>query len=106
MEQQKQIADWREEIQETNKAYLKIADGETVEFTFVDEGKKVSSADYGISILFQVAVGQEVMDWYVNANNFDLLKQIKELGNLKGMLVAVSRVGSKKSDTRYTIKKI
>ena len=105
-EQQTQIADWRDEVDGESKPYLKIADQEIVEFTFLDEGKKKTHPDYGTSIVFEISKGTEVMDWYVNAQNYDLLNQIKELGVLKGMLVAVSRVGSKKSDTRYTIKKL
>ena len=103
MEQTK-IADWREDITEP-KSTLKIADGQYVAFGFLDEGKKISSADYGDSIVFNVrTIGDnEEKSWYVNAKNYELLKQIKELGVLTGKVIEVHRKGSKKSDTRYTI---
>jgi hypothetical protein len=106
MENQTQIADWRDNVNGDRKPYLKIADKEIVEFTFLNEGVLRKSKDYGDSIVFEIAKGQEIMDWFVNAENYDLLNQIKELGTLKGMLVAVGRTGTKKSDTRYTIKKL
>jgi len=46
------------------------------------------------------------MNFYVKENNFSLLKQIKELGSLIGTTANILRVGSKKSDTRYSIEKV
>ena len=106
MEEQKQIEDWRLEVDSTSVPYLKIADKEIIEFTFLDEGNKKKSIDYGSSIVFKIKKEEEEMVWYVNSQNFDLLNQIKELGVLINTKVAVSRIGSKKSDTRYTIKKL
>ena len=45
------------------------------------------------------------MNFYVKEMNFSLLNQIKALGVLTGVLANISRTGSKKSDTRYTIEK-
>ena len=105
MEQNK-IADWREEVRESDVAYLKIADGDTVQFVFLDEGAKESHPDYGTSIVFKIKKDNEEMNWYVKDNNFSLKKQIKALDKLVGLKVELSRIGSKKSDTRYKVKKI
>jgi len=105
MAEQETIADWRTEISEPADT-LKIADKETVSFTFKDEGKKNVHPDFGTSIAFRVEdVAKEEKIWYVNSKNYDLLGQIKSLGALKDLKVEVTRVGSKKSDTRYIIKK-
>jgi len=106
MEQEQVSNDWREEVSDSSKATLKIADGETATFVFKSEGKKVTSVDYGTSIVFEVNHENEDKNWYVSANNYDLQKQIKAFGKLIGLGVEVSRIGSKKSDTRYTIKAI
>ena len=95
--------DWREEVSDSAGATLKVLDGETKQAVFLDEGTKRASIDYGNSIVFKVEFEGEEMNFYVKENNFSLLKQFKELGNLTGKLIAISRTGSKKSDTRYTI---
>jgi len=102
-EQNSNVEDWREEVSDSSKATLKIADGESVVVTFLSEGKKRSHQDFGESVVFEVKKGEEEFTWYVNANNFSLLKQIKELGVLLNSKAKISRTGSKKSDTRYTI---
>jgi hypothetical protein len=102
--------EWMNEITEKTET-LKIEDGQTVIFTFINGGVKKSSEDYGNSIMFTVLVeGQkEHKTFYVRANNFDFLGQIKALAKdnktLVGLKVNVSRRGSKRSDTRYTISK-
>jgi len=98
--------DWRADVSDSSKAILKIADGETVEVIFLNEGEKRTHADYGTSIVFEVEHNKEEKVFYVNAQNFALLKQIKELGKLVGTPAKISRTGSKKSDTRYTIEKV
>ena len=118
-EPQKQISEeWRSDVSDSAGATLKILDGETKKVVFIDEGNKRTSADYGTSIVFKVEHEMEVeeddkkemkvveMNFYVKENNFSLLKQIKELGTLIGQVIEISRVGEKKSDTRYTIKKV
>lgn len=102
-EQQKDLEDWRDEVSDESREILKIADGEEVEFVFLDQGKKKTHPDYGTSVIFLVSQNEQEKLWYVNANNFDLLKQIKALGDLNGKKAKVSRQGSKKSDTRYTL---
>ena len=98
--------DWRMDITPKTET-LKIKEGEQAIITFLDNGKKRESEDYGNSIAFRVQViGEElVKTFFVKANNFTFLSQIKELGNLEGLKVKISRKGSKKSDTRYTIEK-
>ena len=120
--------DWKEEIT-PKTATLKIQDGEKAVFVFSDEGVKKEHADYGKSIafickviemnkivegnLFVIAPKEDeaVKTFYVKANNFDLLGQIKELAkvnsnSLIGLKVEISRKGKLRSDTRYTIKKV
>ena len=114
-ETQKSI-DWRGDVSDSAGSTLKVLDGETKKAVFLDEGKKITSADYGTSIVFKVEhefVDEETneksiveMNFYVKENNFSLLKQFKELGNLTGKVIEISRVGSKKSDTRYTITEV
>ena len=113
---QEKISDWREDVSDSAGITLKVLDGETKKAVFLDEGKKITSADYGTSIVFKVEhefVDEETneksiveMDFFVKENNFSLLKQFKELGNLTGKVIEISRVGSKKSDTRYTITEV
>lgn len=99
--------DWRISIGTATET-LKVLDGEVVHFTFKNEGVPKSSIDYGKSVAFLVRVDGEDKNrtLYVKANNFDLLGQIKALGSLTDLHVELSRRGSKKSDTRYTIKKL
>jgi len=106
MEEQNSIADWRGEISDTDSATLKIQDGESVSVAFLNEGEAFTHSEYGKSIVFGVKKADEDFRWYVNPQNFSLLKQIKELGKLTGQVVKITRTGSKKSDTRYTVEKI
>ena len=107
-EEQTQVSDdenWRENISESSVAVLKVADGETQTFVFLNEGEKRTHPDFGTSVVFEVESAGEKMNFYVRENNFSFLQQIKALGLLTGVAVKVSRVGAKKSDTRYTIEK-
>lgn len=99
--------DWRDEITPSQET-LKVKDGEKVIIVFANEGVKKESKDYGTSIAFHVLVENDKIPkvLYVKANNFDLLGQIKQLGKLEGLKVELSRTGSKKSDTRYKVKKV
>lgn len=107
MEDQKEISDWRNEVGDLNPK-LKILDGETKIFTFKDEGTKYKHPDYKPSIIFTVQVENtdDKNTWFVNAEAYGILNQIKKLGKLTGLKVKVSRTGSKKSDTRYEIVKV
>lgn len=107
MDTPQQTLDWREGITES-KNTVKIKDGEIVKGYFKDEGTPRQSVDYGNSVAFsfQLDNENEVKTWFVKANNFSLLGQIKQLGKLAGQHVQITRIGSKKSDTRYSIKKI
>lgn len=99
--------DWRKDIV-PSKQTLKVLDKQTVIVTFQNEGIKKPSKEYGNSIAFNVIVKgeSETKTFYVKANNFDFLGQIKELGSLTGQTLKISRTGSKKSDTRYKIEKV
>lgn len=107
MEENEANEDWRADVTEP-KDTLRLAEGETVTLTFQDEGVIKTHPDYGNSIVFGVKVldSDDTKLWYVNAQNYNLLGQIKELGDLKGKQAKVSRKGSKRSDTRYTLTKI
>jgi len=99
--------DWRGEITES-KSTLKVKDGDVVEVVFADEGTKKISADYGSSVAFSVLLkdDKEPKLFYVKSNNYDLLGQIKAIGNLTGVKARISRIGSTKSNTRYKIVKL
>ena len=110
MEQEKQTNvddDWRNAISTATET-LKIKDGESVEGAFANEGIKNVHPDFGTSIAFQFVVEKETepKTFYVKGNNYSLLAQIKALGNLTGTKVKISRKGSKRSDTRYSVEKI
>lgn len=104
-----QEEDWRIDVSGEPKETLKIQDGEQISFSFLNEGKKNNHPDFGESIVFTVGHKSKGEDkpleknWYVNPKNYELLRQIKELGSLKDLKVIVGRTGSKKSDTRYVI---
>jgi len=103
-EEQKEV-DWRNEVGEASPT-LKVQDGETVTFVFQNEGEKRTHPDFGTSIVFAVGHEEITKNFYVRETNYNLQKQIKELGTLTGKKVKVSRTGSKKSDTRYTIEEV
>jgi len=105
--------DWRGEITE-GTATLKVKDGDVVEVIFANEGVKKVSADYGESVAFGVSLQKlngmdakvedfEEKTFYVKANNYDLLNQIKALGKLTGLRARISRIGATRSNTRYKI---
>jgi len=95
---------WRNDVSASSEI-LKIKDGETKRVVFLNEGMKVSHPDFGNSVLFTISEEEVEKRFYVKANNFALLGQIKDLGEtLAGKIVMISRKGSKRSDTRYTIK--
>lgn len=108
MENQKEIdSDWRAGINQTLNPKLKLGDGETKVFVFLDEGNRFKHPDYKPSIIFNVENEQkEKLTWFVNAEAYGVLNQLKALGKLTGLKVSVKRTGIKKSDTRYEIKKV
>lgn len=99
------IDDWRNEITES-KPTFKLQDGETETVVFLNEGNQTSHPDFGESIVFELEHNKENKRFFVNPRNFALLKQLKEVGTLIGKAVEISRSGSSKSDTRYTIKQL
>ena len=105
-EQTQSSEDWRDDVSDSPGATLKIAGGEEKEFVFLSEGKKQTHSDFGTSVVFSVENEGETKNFYVRENNYSLLGQIKQLGDITGKVVRISRVGEKKSDTRYTIEEI
>ena len=104
-ENEKSEVNWRDEVSTSSSPILKIADGETKKIVFLNEGKIMSHPDFGSSVVFAVEHEKEEKRFYVRSSNYALLGQIKDLGEtLVGKVVKISRKGSKKSDTRYTIK--
>lgn len=103
---------WMNEVTQKTDT-LKVLDGQSIKLVSKNNGVKKESVDYGTSVAFLVRVDNEQSDktFYVKANNFDLLGQFKEIatkhnGSIVGVHLEISRKGSKKSDTRYTIKEI
>lgn len=97
---------WRDDVSDSSNATLKVLDGESATFVFLDEGKFNAHADFGNSVKFEVEHEREKKFLYVKENNYSLLQQVKNLGNVTGMLVKLSRTGKNKSDTRYEIEKV
>ncbi len=102
-EQIQNSENWRDDVLDSPGATLKIADGEKATFVFLNEGEKQTHSDFGTSVVFNVKHEDETKNFYVRENNYSLLGQIKKLGNIKDKTVTISRVGEKKSDTRYTL---
>jgi hypothetical protein len=105
-EHEQNSEDWRSDVSDSPGATLKIADGEEKTFVFLNEGKKQTHSDFGTSVVFSVEHEKETKNFYVRENNYSLLGQIKKLGKITGKAVKISRVGEKKSDTRYTLEVI
>ena len=103
MEKQTNQEDWRADVSDSNQETLKIQDGEEKLVLFLDEGVKFTHSEYGTSVVFKVEFEKKEMNFYVKENNFALLKQLKELGQLTGKIATIARTGSKRSDTRYTV---
>jgi len=109
MENQSGIEDWRDSITGNLYPKLKIQDNEIKNFVFLDEGKRYKHPDFKPCVIFTVQIigqSEDKLTWFVNAEAYGLLNQIKALGKLTGLAVEVKRKGSKKSDTRYIIKVI
>ena len=74
----------------------------------MDEGQKYKHPDFKPAVIFAVQEDgkTEKNTWFVNAEAYGILNQLRALGKLTGLKVSVKRTGSKKSDTRYEIKKV
>ena len=105
-EQIQNSEEWRDDVSDSPGATLKIADGEKAKVVFLNEGKKQTHSDYGTSVVFSVKHEDETKNFYVRENNYSLLGQIKQLGEITNKEVEISRVGEKKSDTRYTLEEV
>lgn len=100
--------DWRENLTSNIHPKMKILSGETKTFTFLDEGSPYKHPDFDECIIFTVKVDGSKDDkntWFVNKQAYGLLRNIRDLGKLTNLKVALSRTGEKKSDTRYNLVK-
>ena len=104
MEQLNLDKDWRQEIPD----YLKIKDGESEQFVFLDEGTKIINNFGENCILFKIKIigtGRDKI-WLVKTKSYTLLKQIKDLGKLTGATVELKRKGATLKNTIYSIARI
>jgi len=78
----------------------------TEDIVFQDDGKQINNA-YGKSVLFNVAVKDIPMVWFVRGKMYSLLNAIAAQKKLKGSLVGlkaqVTRTGRTQQDTRWKI---
>ena len=96
---------WDEIEREGQSKYLKISDGQTVTVEFLSEPDK-SKNQYGkTQYSAKVMVDNQVLDWSFSPL---LMHQVGEAigrpDSLIKRVVTVSRVGSTREDTRYTVK--
>lgn len=98
------MPEWAERINSFPEPF-KIKDGETKSLTFLDNGQSHrDQKNQKDDIVFIVQVDGTNMSWYVNTKSYSTLADIKDLGfPLKGKTITLSRKGSGRFDTRYTI---
>ena len=83
---------------------FKCLDGETQTIEkFLDEGKPVKNQN-GESILFTIQQNGTKKYWWVKITQFTILKEIRKNMPVTGKSCRVTRVGSGKQDTRYSLK--
>lgn len=107
--QEESINDWSQEYLQEQKPKddrpkLKILDGDQVTITFLDEGKEITSVDYGKAILFSVKVKETEMAWFVGIKKFTLLKEIAHNKPVINKTATITRIGKTRTDTRWKIK--
>jgi hypothetical protein len=84
---------------------LKILDGESKIFKFLSNGKKLNTT-YGETLLFEVEYAGKHMNYWVKLNQYTVLNVLVRLSPVIGKKVSVMRIGSKQSDTRYSVKEV
>jgi len=95
--------DWRNDIAVFHDK-LKVADKESKDLKFLDEGISYKHPKYKPAIIFNVEVKGEKFTWFVSQNNFGVLGAIKEMGKpLTGQKAKLSRVGEGINDTEWTL---
>lgn len=101
------MSDWRDDIVEKKELpkveSFKLKNG-SAEVTFIDEGWKwFSQQDNRNYIIFKVQKdGDIVRPWFVNKENFSLLRQLKDAGQLSGKKGIISRTGERRA-TRWSV---
>lgn len=95
---------WAEKFESFPDA-LKIKDGESKTFTFMNNGNEHrDQKNKKDDIVFTVKCEGVLYSWYVNAKSFSTIADIKSLGfPLIGKTITLSRTGSGRHDTRYMI---
>lgn len=105
--QDESIKDWTQEfLQEKPKdprPKLKIQDGDQINLIFLDEGKEITSVEYGKAILFAVKVKEIEHIWFVGIKKFTILKEIAHNKPITNKNATVTRVGTTRADTRWKI---
>ena len=104
------LPEWAKEFDETqqqNNQYeklpsFKILDGETKSIKFLDEGKQISKPEP--AIIFTVEEAGIRKNYWLKKKQFNILKEIRKNIPLLGKKMRITRVGSTKTDTRYSIK--
>ena len=106
--------DYKEEEQNESSKLpsLKLNDGDLIEVTIISELVKKETKQFGTKkvLIVKNEKGEELV-WWINPNNFSLVKTIKELAKankdtLIGVKIRIMRVGKTKTDTKYSVKKI
>jgi len=98
--------DWRNEVGDFHEK-LKILAGETKIIKFLDEGRKYKNPSYDPAIIFTVECEGNKYTYFVNVRTYGLLGAIKNLGQpLTGKIAKISRIGTDKKDTRYTLEPV
>ena len=99
---------WMQELKQNEEERLpslKLEAGQSAQFKFLDEGEEVESDKFGKkSIMFKIEHEGEQKVFFVSANNFSFLRDIKKLWPLIDRFVEVRRWGSGRTDTKYVIR--
>jgi hypothetical protein len=96
---------WDEIEKDSQSKYLKITDGQTVSIEFLSEPEK-SKDTWGKTRYFcTVMVENQVLSWsFSPLLMHEIGEVLKKPATLIKKTILVSRTGSNKDDTRYTVK--
>lgn len=100
-QKEEEKAERRAEYPELPK--FKLEDGETKQFTFLTNGRKIDG-QFGKAIVFNVQVDGLDHVWFVRDSMFMVLNPITENMPVEGKKASLSRVGKGMKDTRYSFK--
>ena len=96
-------AEQKEQSQYEQLPKVVIKDGEQKGLEFVDEGKSVKTK-FGDAILFQVMESGQKKYWWVRRTQYNILNPLVKNRPLLGKRAVITRIGSTKDDTRYSLK--